>query len=137
MTRVYYREAVAAVVVYDVTRPKTFETVAKWKADLDQKVHLPEALGGGSIPVILLANKADNGKTNLDEEKMNQFCKEHGFLKWFGTSAKDNSNIENATQFLLSEVMTIEQENAHRVVDKATMLERVNLSQSMTRSGCC
>jgi len=41
-------------VVYDVTRPKTFEAVAKWKADLDSKVRLP---GGQPIPVVLLANK--------------------------------------------------------------------------------
>ncbi|KAG0009981.1 rab32, member RAS oncoprotein, partial [Podila clonocystis] len=57
MTRVYYKEAVAALVVYDVTRPKTFEAVTKWKADLDSKVSLPQAWGGGPIPVVLLANK--------------------------------------------------------------------------------
>jgi len=54
---VYYKEAVAALVVYDVTRPKTFEAVAKWKSDLDSKVSLPPGLGGGPIPTILLANK--------------------------------------------------------------------------------
>ena len=52
--QVYYKEAVAALVVYDVTRPKTFEAVPKWKADLDSKVSLP---GGEPIPVVLLANK--------------------------------------------------------------------------------
>lgn len=57
MTRVYYKEALGAFVVYDVTRPQTFEGVRKWKADLDSKVSLPEAWGGGHIPVVLLANK--------------------------------------------------------------------------------
>ncbi|RUS26243.1 P-loop containing nucleoside triphosphate hydrolase protein [Jimgerdemannia flammicorona] len=57
MTRVYYKEALGALVVYDVTRPQTFEGVHRWKADLDQKVALPEAWGGGNIPVVLLANK--------------------------------------------------------------------------------
>jgi len=51
---VYYKEAVAALVVYDITRPKTFEAVPKWKADLDTKVSLPD---GQPIPVVLLANK--------------------------------------------------------------------------------
>jgi small GTP-binding protein len=32
MTRVYYKEAVGAFVVFDVTRVGTFEAVAKWKA---------------------------------------------------------------------------------------------------------
>jgi GTPase SAR1 family protein len=57
MTRVYYKEALGAFVVYDVTRPQTFEGVRKWKADLDSKISLPEAWGGGHIPVVLLANK--------------------------------------------------------------------------------
>lgn len=57
MTRVYYKEALGAFVVYDVTRPQTFEGVRKWKADLDSKISLPEAWGGGNIPVVLLANK--------------------------------------------------------------------------------
>ena len=38
MTRVYYREAVGAFVVFDVTRISTFEAVNKWKNDLDTKV---------------------------------------------------------------------------------------------------
>lgn len=57
MTRVYYKEALGAIVVYDVTRPQTFEGVTKWKNDIDTKVALPGAWGGGQIPVILLANK--------------------------------------------------------------------------------
>jgi hypothetical protein len=35
---VYYKEAVGALVVFDVTRPSTFEAVVKWKNDLDSKV---------------------------------------------------------------------------------------------------
>uniref|UniRef100_A0A2K6FV89 Ras-related protein Rab n=1 Tax=Propithecus coquereli TaxID=379532 RepID=A0A2K6FV89_PROCO len=41
MTRVYYREAMGAFIVFDVTRPATFEAVAKWKNDLDSKLTLP------------------------------------------------------------------------------------------------
>lgn len=58
MTRVYYKEALGAFVVFDMTRPQMFEGVAKWKNDIDIKVRLPAAWGGGPIPVVLLANKA-------------------------------------------------------------------------------
>jgi len=54
MTRVYYKEAVGALVVFDVTRVSTFEAVTKWKNDIDAKVVLPD---GKPIPVVLLANK--------------------------------------------------------------------------------
>lgn len=59
MTRVYYKEAVGAFVVFDVTRVATFDAVLKWKQDLDSKVQLPD---GSSIPCVLLANKVN--KTN-------------------------------------------------------------------------
>ena len=56
MTRVYYREAVGAIIVFDLTRHGTLETVKKWKADIDAKVRLQDAYET-PIPVILLANK--------------------------------------------------------------------------------
>uniref|UniRef100_A0A8I5NC13 Ras-related protein Rab n=2 Tax=Euarchontoglires TaxID=314146 RepID=A0A8I5NC13_PAPAN len=87
MTRVYYREAMGAFIVFDVTRPATFEAVAKWKNDLDSKLTLPN---GKPVSVVLLANKCDQGKDVLMNNglKMDQFCKEHGFVGWFETSAK-------------------------------------------------
>ena len=54
MTRVYYKEAVGAFLVFDVSRPPTFEAILKWKHDLDTKVCLPD---GSPIPCLLLANK--------------------------------------------------------------------------------
>lgn len=54
MTRVYYKEAVGAFIVFDVSRVATFDAVVKWKTDLDTKVQLAD---GSPIPCILLANK--------------------------------------------------------------------------------
>ena len=54
MTRVYYKEAQAAFIVFDITDIKSFESVEKWKSDLDAKVALPNNM---PIPVVLLANK--------------------------------------------------------------------------------
>lgn len=42
MTRVYYREAVGALIVFDMTRLSTFQAVLKWKRDLDSKVSVAE-----------------------------------------------------------------------------------------------
>lgn len=86
MTRVYYREAMGAFIVFDVTRPTTFEAVIKWKEDLDSKLMLAN---GQSIATVLLANKCDQGRELTNNGiKMDQFCKDHGFVGWFETSAK-------------------------------------------------
>lgn len=87
MTRVYYREAVGALIVFDVTRASTFEAVPKWKDDLDTKVTLSN---GKPVPAVLLANKSDQSRDGLSTQipKLDTFCKETGFVGWFETSAK-------------------------------------------------
>jgi small GTP-binding protein len=106
MTRVYYKEAVGAFVVFDVTRTSTFEAVKKWKADIDAKVMIPGT--DQPIPVVLLANKIDLvgtdgwGKTKAD---LDQFCEEHGFVTWFETSAKDDVAIDIAANKLVATIL--------------------------------
>jgi GTPase SAR1 family protein len=55
MTRVYYKQAVAAIVVFDVTDAESFEGVKIWKKDIDSKVYLPD--DQTPIPTILIGNK--------------------------------------------------------------------------------
>jgi len=55
MTRVYYKEAVGAFVVFEPARRTTFEAVSKWKNDLDTKVSM--YTDDKPVPAILLANK--------------------------------------------------------------------------------
>ena len=90
MTRVYYKEAVGAFVVFDLTRLSTFETVAQWKADIDAKVTW--GADNRPIPVVLLANKCDLAKEAFCKtpQEMDAYCQEHGFIGWYETSAKDN-----------------------------------------------
>lgn len=95
MTRVYYKEAVGAFVVFDVTRGSTFEAVSKWKHDLDSKVKLAN---GNPIPSVLLANKCDQKKESSNSTTlMDNFCKETGFLGWFETSAKVSGIWQKST----------------------------------------
>ena len=44
MTRVYYRDADAALIMFDLTSQRTFDSVAKWKADVDDKVSLSNCI---------------------------------------------------------------------------------------------
>ena len=54
MTRLYYRDASACVIMFDVTNATTFSNSQKWKQDLDSKLTLPN---GKPVPCLLLANK--------------------------------------------------------------------------------
>ncbi|CAB3374972.1 Hypothetical predicted protein [Cloeon dipterum] len=104
MTRVYYKEAVGAFIVFDVTRTATFDAVLKWKNDLDTKVKLSD---GTAIPCVLLANKCDQPKEGIANTpaKMDEYIKEHGFAGWYETSAKENINIDDAARFLVSKIL--------------------------------
>ncbi|KAG9274479.1 ras-related protein Rab-38-like [Astyanax mexicanus] len=110
MTRVYYREAVGALVVFDMTRASTFQAVLKWKMDLDSKVALNN---GRPVPAVLLANKCDQQKQGLCARlpKLDTFSRDHGFVGWYETSAKDNTNIDAAIMCLVENILASDVEN--------------------------
>ncbi|XP_077519354.1 RAS oncogene family member Rab32 isoform X2 [Amblyomma americanum] len=138
MTRVYYKEAVGAFIVFDVTRSQTFEAVRKWKADLDAKVQLPE---GTPIPCVLLANKCDMSKEGVvnNATEMNEFCKENNFAGWFLTSAKENLNIEEAARFLITQILHNQKElNLDESGQGSVPLSgSIPMAQSVPRRACC
>merc|ERR1712000_52594 len=106
MTRVYYKEAVGALIVFDVTRVGTFEAVTKWKSDIDAKVTLPP--NDTPIPVVLLANKCDLPDASdflQNREQMDRYCQDNGFIGWCETSAKDNINIDKAAKLLVQAIL--------------------------------
>jgi len=103
LTRVYYKEAVGAFVVFDVTRTNTFENTEKWKSDIDGKVEL--VTDHKAIPMVLLANKCDIAEKKLNAEQLDKFCDLHGFVGWEETSAKDNINIDKAAYFLVQQIL--------------------------------
>lgn len=135
MTRVYYKEAVGAFVVFDLSRSSTFEAVLKWKSDLDSKVHLPN---GNPIPAVLLANKCDQKRDgNQTPSQLDQFCKDHGFTGWFETSAKDNINIDEATRFLVENILA----NDQNLPKEENDMDKIKLGEEFfttkPKSQCC
>ncbi|XP_004628615.1 ras-related protein Rab-32 [Octodon degus] len=135
MTRVYYKEAVGAFVVFDISRGSTFKAVSKWKDDLDSKVHLPN---GSPIPAVLLANKCDQIKdSGYSASQMDQFCKDHGFSGWYETSAKDNINIDEAAQLLVENILT----NCTHFPSEDNDVDKIKLDQETSvgkrKAQCC
>ena len=129
MTRVYYKEAVGAMVVFDITSPKTWDEVAKWKQDIDLKVRI----GDDPIPVVLLANKVDldrsaEGFEENNKDTIDAYCQQHGFAGWFATSAKSNQGIDKAARFLVEKML----KNDARQFKKAPDTEVVEIGAQGT-----
>ncbi|ULT80388.1 hypothetical protein L3Y34_010747 [Caenorhabditis briggsae] len=136
MTRVYYKDAHAAIIVLDSTRERTIEGALRWKTDLDQKVTLAD---GSPVPAILLANKCDI-ENQLGDDKLYDLETNNGFVGSFRTSAKESVGIEEAFKFLSNTVISTEQGGQYDV----PFLNRegnVNLDDNSTLykhdSKCC
>ncbi|GFO00856.1 ras-related protein rab-32b [Plakobranchus ocellatus] len=104
MTRVYYKYAIAAIIVFDLSRPATFDSVLKWLEDVNSKVMLANE---DPVPVMLLANKCDIDDISVEVEKMNTFCKEKNFIGWYQTSAKTGLNIDDCMHFLVEYILSL------------------------------
>ncbi|GFN76191.1 ras-related protein rab-7l1-like [Plakobranchus ocellatus] len=103
MTRVYYKDAHACLVMFDLTQKSTFQNSVKWKKDLDQKCTL---MDGSPVPCLLLANKCDDiERREVTQDEIEDLCKEHDFLGWSETSVKDGLMIEESMGFLIEEMM--------------------------------
>jgi len=97
ITSAYYRSAVGAMLVYDISKKDTFENIERWLTELRQHAD-------SNITIMLVGNKSDlKHLREISEERATSFCEEHG-LNLVETSAKDNSNVEFAFQKLITEI---------------------------------
>ncbi len=86
ITRTYYKGAVGALLVYDITRRDTFTHVTKWLEEVRSN-------SSKSITVILIGNKKDlEDKRQVSYEEGEAFAKENG-LMFLETSAKTAYNV--------------------------------------------
>merc|ERR1711916_135964 len=89
----FYRGADAAVLVYDITKPKSFESLENWKAKFLNHAgpRNPE-----SFPFVVLGNMIDKAdERRVAEEKAKLWCEPQN-ISYFETSAKDGTNIDEA-----------------------------------------
>jgi len=133
MTRVYYKEAVGAMVVYDVTRPGTFEAVKKWKLDLDENLSGTDR----PLPVVLLSNKCDLIERRLDTTLMDQFILDNGFIAWFETSAKEDINITKAVKALVGHILAHDPEVASNNNHAGFKLGDNDHTETQRKDNCC
>ena len=87
--KTYLEGAQSAVLVYDVTRPETFEAINNWLDELQQPMK-----SESKFIVILIGNKIDlDRKVTFDEAK--NFSKNMN-IPYLETSAKTGDNVDKA-----------------------------------------
>lgn len=135
MTRVYYKDAVGCIIVYDVNNEESFKASERWKNDLDEKILLPD---GDRVPCLLFGNKKDiDNETEAVHANMKDYCRSKGYSGWFEGSAKHNINIDEAFHFILSRIL---KKNKEVNLGVETMNETLILSNMRTpekSSSCC
>eukprot|EP01121_Diplochlamys_sp_Union-15-3_P016274 TRINITY_DN550_c0_g1_i2.p1 TRINITY_DN550_c0_g1~~TRINITY_DN550_c0_g1_i2.p1 ORF type:complete len:229 (+),score=37.86 TRINITY_DN550_c0_g1_i2:43-687(+) len=103
MTNIYYRSARGAIIVFDISNAKTFNAVENWDVDIKTKVDT------GPIPILLLGNKVDllSGTVPacVSSDQLNKICEKNEFIGWYHTSAKRDTNIDKAMNFLLDKIL--------------------------------
>jgi len=89
VTHSYYRGAVGALILYDVTKKSTFDSLPGWLSDV-------RSLAGHDVSIMICGNKAD-----MDAERVVQllqgsrFAQEHDAM-FLETSALNGSNVAEA-----------------------------------------
>ncbi len=104
MTSVYLRGAHGALIVYDISRPATFDTVFEWAGMVTDTVILQN---GKPLPIVMIGNKSDLETAAVDAVYMARVCTEHNFVAWKDTSAVDRSNphFAEAVKWLVDSIL--------------------------------
>ena len=107
ITKIFSKDSHGCIVVSDITNEKTLPECVKWKNTVDETTKF---IDDSNIPAILIRNKVDlleenNDNDNDDENMIKEFCEKNKFLRCFKTSAKTGTNIEEAMNFLISNII--------------------------------
>jgi len=100
ITAAYYRGAVGALLVYDISKHGTYVNVTRWLKELRDHAD-------SNIVIMLVGNKSDLKHLRaVPTDEAKAFSTENG-LSFIETSALDASNVESAFQTILTDIYRI------------------------------
>ena len=88
ITRNYYKNSVCALIVYDITCRQSFDDVKTWIEDCKKQC-------SNNIYLILIGNKLDLEEQRVITKEEGEELAEQLGIKFYETSAKDGTNVEN------------------------------------------
>lgn len=136
ITSAYYRGAVGALLVYDITKGQTFDNVQRWLRELRDHAD-------SNIVIMMSGNKSDLKHLRAVSEEDGQALAEKEGLSFLETSALEASNVEKAFHTILSEIYHIvskkalaAQEAAGNIPGQGTTINVADASANQRRM-CC
>ncbi|CAD6189816.1 unnamed protein product [Caenorhabditis auriculariae] len=133
ITSAYYRGAVGALVVYDIAKHGSYESVEKWLKEL--RNHADQ-----NIFIMLVGNKTDLRHLRSVPTDVARMYAEKNKFAFIETSALDSTNIESAFLNILTEVFHNVRKNIltdHQHIDKQTTIIPSADSKPEKSSRCC
>ncbi|XP_048140230.1 ras-related protein Rab2BV-like [Rhodamnia argentea] len=139
VTSAYYRGAVGALLVYDITRRETFDNIQRWLRQLRDRAD-------SNIVIMLAGNKCDLNLVRAVQREEGEALANTEGLMFLETSALDAMNIERAFQASLTQINHIKrlralaaQETAAAASrrDRGTTINVADASRLRNRIWCC
>ncbi len=104
MTTSYYRGAVGALLVYDITKRETFVAMEQLLKELKEHA-------SNDIVILLVGNKNDLKHLRaVSTDEARDFAKEHN-LNFIETSALESTNVETAFLMIIKEIYKLKSHN--------------------------
>jgi len=137
ITSAYYRGAVGALLVYDITKHATYVNAMRWLKELRDHAD-------SNIVIMLVGNKSDLKHLRaVPTEEAKSFAAENE-LSFIETSALDASNVESAFQTILTDIYHIVstkslEQSAYpiKAPTSDTIPVAIDSSAPATSSKCC
>ncbi|XP_011024576.1 PREDICTED: ras-related protein RABA5e-like [Populus euphratica] len=137
VTSAYYRGAVGALIVYDITRRTSFDSVKRWLDELG--THCDTA-----IARMLVGNKCDLDSIREVSRDEGKSLAEEESLFFMETSALDSTNVEAAFEVVIREIYNnmsrkILNSDSYKAELTANRVSLVNGDNSSKKYGfsCC
>ncbi|MGH0162510.1 UNVERIFIED_CONTAM: hypothetical protein FKN15_050873 [Acipenser sinensis] len=133
ITRAFFRDADACIMMFDVTSEKSFTFCEALKQAVDTEV---PGKDGNPIPCVLLANKCDLAHQTVQPGAIADFANSLNFFTWMEISVKENKRVEDSVRQIVEAVMTKRNLSAAVAVGSGTV-DIVPDHNTPARGYCC
>ncbi|CAD8089982.1 unnamed protein product [Paramecium sonneborni] len=132
LTKGYYRGALGALIVFDVTNSESFEALKEW-------IKNARDFSKPSIQIIIVGNKIDLEKQRvISEESAKQFCQEND-VQYVETSAATGYQVNEAFTQITIQILDLLQQGAidgEMIKPKFLNQKKVNETDKQQQCNC-